>query len=236
MSDIKTIEELGRGEIQKFTKNRNTKKVTERDTILTASTTGVITALSRYVNANSEMELWFHAGTENLAGGDALTVKFYKRFGYNNRLVETVNLTSPDVTAGTAEKIDIKPVHADIESYDVYLLEGTVTVAAGGTLDLVMCKKTQGISGSGIVVSAPTIVGNATAAIDDGSSTVTLTHKSEVRNIGLNTVYLAEGSGGAVAATDFPLYPDESITLKAGTFDAICGAGLTSTLAILKVS
>ena len=87
-----------------------------------------------------------------------------------------------------------------------------------------------------VLESAPTIIGNASAAITAVSSTVTLTHKSEVRNIGLNTVFLAEGSGTAVAATDFPLYPDETITLKAGTFDAVCGAALTSTLAILKVS
>lgn len=83
--------------------------------------------------------------------------------------------------------------------------------------------------------SAPTIDGTATAAITETSSTVTLTQKSEVRNVGTNTVYIREGSGTATTS-DFPIYPDESITLGAGTFDAICGAGLTSTLAILKVS
>ena len=97
--------------------------------------------------------------------------------------------------------------------------------------DPVSITGTLSISDSGAKID-----GNATASVTAVSSTVTLTHRSEVRNTGLNIVYLAEGSGGAVAATDFPLYPDETITLKAGTFDAICGAGLTSTLSILKVS
>ena len=79
------------------------------------------------------------------------------------------------------------------------------------------------------------IDGTASASITDTSSTVTLTQKSEVRNTGTNTVYVCEGSGTATDA-DFPIYPDETILLKAGTFDAICGAGLTSTLKILKVS
>lgn len=224
----------------------NSKKITENDE-QTVSAAGVITVVKKPINRCSTMEFWFYATTtaKNLAGGDSLTVKLYKRVDGLDYLIETLTVTSPAVTAKTGAKVNLVSVNP-IESYEFYTVEGTITIPSGGSAKLIVGKKSQGTSGDSVTAtisgtvttaeSAPTIVGNATAAITEASSTVTLTHKSEVRNTGLNTVYLAEGSGGAVAATDFPLYPDETITLKAGTFDAVCGAGLTSTLSILKVS
>lgn len=246
MARAQTINEMTNGVPLNFVDGVASKKVTENDE-QTVSAAGVITVAKKDINRCSTLEFWFYATTtaKNLAGGDSLTVKLYKRVDGTDFLIETLTVITPPVLALTGAKVNLVSVNP-IESYEFYTVEGTITLPSGGTAKLVVGKKSQGTSGDSVTAtisgtvttseSAPTIIGNATAAITAASSTVTLTHKSEVRNIGLYTVYLAEGSGGAVAATDFPLYPDETITLKAGTFDAVCGAGLTSTLKILKVS
>lgn len=246
MPRAQTINEMTNGVPLNFVDGVASKKVTENDE-QEVSSAGVITLAKKDVSRCSAMEFWFYATTaaKNLAGGDSLTVKLYKRVGGVDFLVETLTVTTPAVTALTGAKVDLVSANP-IESYEIYTVEGTITLPSGGTAKLVVGKKSQGTSGNSVTAtisgtvttaeSAPTIAGNASAAITEASSTVTLTQKSEVRNTGTNTVYLAEGGGTAVAATDFPLYPDETITLKAGTFDAVCGAGLTSTLSILKVS
>lgn len=246
MPRAQTINEMTNGVPLNFVDGVASKKVTENDE-QTVSAAGVITVAKKDISRCSTMEFWFYATTalKNLAGGDSLTVKLYKRVDGVDYLAETATLTSPPVSALTAAKVNLTTTNP-IESYEFYTVEGTITLPSGGTAKLIVGKKSQGTAGDSVTAtisgtvttaeSAPTIIGNASAAITAVSSTVTLTHKSEVRNTGLNIVYLAEGSGGAVAATDYPLYPDETITLKAGTFDAVCGAALTSTLSILKVS
>jgi hypothetical protein len=128
--------------------------------------------------------------------------------GKNFDIDNAVSITG-DITIDTTTPLDV----TEANSGDILTAVESIATANGGI----------------------TIDGTASASITDTSSTVTLTQKSEVRNTGTNTVYICEGSGTATDA-DFPIYPDETITLKAGTFDAICGAGLTSTLKILQVS
>ena len=123
----------------------NSKKVTENDD-QNVSSAGVITAVKRPINRCSFMEFWFIASTatKNLAGGDTLTVKFYKRVDGLDYLAETLSVTTPAVTALTAVKVDVEPVNAPLESYEFYTVEGTIAVPSGGTAKLLVGKKSQG--------------------------------------------------------------------------------------------
>ena len=123
----------------------NSKKVTENDD-QNVSSVGVITAVKRPINRCSFMEFWFIASTtaKNLAGGDTLTVKFYKRADGLDYLAETLSVTTPAVTALTAVKVDVEPVNAPLESYEFYTVEGTITLPSGGTAKLLVGKKSQG--------------------------------------------------------------------------------------------
>ena len=123
----------------------NSKKVTENDD-QNVSSAGVITAVKRPINRCSFMEFWFIASTatKNLAGGDTLTVKFYKRADGLDYLAETLSVTTPAVTALTAVKVDVEPVNAPLESYEFYTVEGTIAVPSGGTAKLLVGKKSQG--------------------------------------------------------------------------------------------
>lgn len=232
------------------------------DVISEAIPTGMLSSThttKRPLNGMNEINVYLCCTGANIVAVDTLTFKFYIREKINgvekfNEIYQAANYTvlTTGVTADQVRKYSVTDTNGIIKSATHYSVASTAGIAMPalcyGVLSVGKAHdidSSVSISGAitidsttpvNVVESAPTIAGNATAAITETSSTVTLTHKSEVRNTGLNTVYLAEGSGGAVAATDFPLYPDESITLKAGTFDAICGAGLTSTLSILKVS
>lgn len=232
------------------------------DVLDRAAPTETITAthnLKLPLNGKNELVAYLMCTGANIVATDTLTFKFYIREIINgvdsfNEIYQAANYTvlTTGVTADQVRKYSVTDSDGIIKSATHYSVATTAGIAmpalcygvllVGKNFDI---DNAVSITGAitidsttpvNVVESAPTIAGNATAAIDDASSTVTLTHKSEVRNIGLNTVYLAEGSGTADASTDFPLYPDETITLKAGTFDAICADGCTSTLAILKVS
>ena len=122
----------------------SSKKTSEMDEIVSKSTTGAITAEFKSVNACPYMEMWFTAYAENLAGGDTLSVKFYKVFGSDRVLGETVSVTVPAVTKNTAVKADVETVSASLESYDYYTVEGTITVVAGGSVTVLVGKKSQG--------------------------------------------------------------------------------------------
>jgi hypothetical protein len=214
------------------------------DVISEAIPTGTLSSThttKRPLNGMNEINVYLCCTGANIVAVDTLTFKFYIREKINgvekfNEIYQAANYTvlTTGVTADQVRKYSVTDSDSIIKSATHYSVASTAGIAMPA-----LCYATLAVGKAHDIdsaVSIPTIVGNATAAITEASSTVTLTHKSEVRNTGLNTVYLAEGSGTAVAATDFPLYPDETITLKAGTFDAICGAGLTSTLSILKVS
>ena len=123
----------------------NSKKVTENDD-QNVSSAGVITAVKRPINRCSFMEFWFIATTalKNLAGGDTLTVKLYKRVDGVDYLAETLSVTTPAVTALTAVKVDVEPVNAPLESYEFYTVEGTIKLPSGGTAKLLVGKKSQG--------------------------------------------------------------------------------------------
>lgn len=133
---------------QQFTNNVNSKKVLEEDTVTVTAVTGVISATGNKFSVSrcSFMEMWFFATTsaKNLAGGDTLSVKFYKKYNDVAYLGETVSVTTPAVTALQAVKVDVEPVSADLESYDFYTVEGTVTIPSGGTAAVLVGKKTQG--------------------------------------------------------------------------------------------
>lgn len=133
---------------QQFTNNVNSKKVVEEDVITVTPVTGVMSASANKfpVSRCSFMEMWFFATTsaKNLAGGDTLSVKFYKRFNNVDYLGETVSVTSPAVTALTAVMVEVEPVEAGLESYDFYTVEGTLTIPSGGTAGILVGKKTQG--------------------------------------------------------------------------------------------
>lgn len=144
---MKGNNELRRGDAssqQNFTESRNVKKVTESDLILQASETGFITELQRDLNFTSEMEIWLSAIDENIAGGDTLTVKFYKFLNDEYYLAETTTASSPAVTAGQAQRVEVLTTDAEIDSYDAYAISGTVTLVAGGSCDLLVGKKSQG--------------------------------------------------------------------------------------------
>lgn len=214
------------------------------DVISEAIPTGTLLSThttKRPLNGMNEINVYLCCTGANIVAVDTLTFKFYIREKINgvekfNEIYQAANYTvlTTGVTADQVRKYSVTDSDSIIKSATHYSVASTAGIAMPA-----LCYATLAVGKAHDIdsaVSIPTIVGNATAAITEVSSTVALTHKSEVRNTGLNTVFLAEGSGGAVAATDFPLYPDETITLKAGTFDAVCGAGLTSTLSILKVS
>jgi len=133
---------------QQFTNNVNSKKVVEEDVVTVTPVTGVMSASANKfpVSRCSFMEIWFFATTsaKNLAGGDTLSVKFYKRLNGVDYLGETVSVTSPAVTALASAKVDVVPASADLESYDFYTVEGTVTIPSGGTAAVIVGKKTQG--------------------------------------------------------------------------------------------
>ncbi len=145
--NTKSISELRRTDKdsqQGWTENRNIKKVSEMDEILATSSTGVIVETQRPILACSELELWFFAASQNIAGGDTITVKFYKRYNETPVLAETVTVDSPAVTAGQAQKVDVLTTDAEIESYDDYAVSGTTTLTGDGTVAILMGKKTQG--------------------------------------------------------------------------------------------
>lgn len=133
---------------QQFTNNVNSKKVVEEDVITVTPVTGVMSASANKfpVSRCSFMEMWFFATTsaKNLAGGDTLSVKFYKRSNNVDYLGETVSVTSPAVTALTTVMVEVEPVEAGLESYDFYTVEGTLTIPSGGTAEILVGKKTQG--------------------------------------------------------------------------------------------
>lgn len=141
----RSLSELKNGEKQPIVKAVNLKKVSEIDAILTDSATGVIAPVERSVEACAYMELWFHPKEEDLSAGSSnITVKFYKKFGDESVLAETVTVSNPALTKATAGKIDIETVDADMDSYDTYKIEGTISLASGGTISLRVGKKTQG--------------------------------------------------------------------------------------------
>ena len=210
------------------------------------------------LNGKNDLVVYLMCTGANIVATDTLTFKFYIRETINGvdsftEIYQAANytVTTAGVTAGQVKKFAVTDTDDIIKNATHYsvattagiampaLCYGVLLVGKGFDIDnavsitgdiTVDTSTPLDVSDSGV-----TIDGNASASITDTSSTVTLTQKSEVRNIGTNTVYICEGSGTATDG-DFPIYPDETITMKAGTFDAICGAGLTSTLAILKVS
>lgn len=210
------------------------------------------------LNGKNELVAYVMCTGANIVATDTLTFKFYIRETINgvdsfNEIYQAANytVTTAGVTAGQVKKFAVTDTDDIIKNATHYSVATTAGIAmpalcygvllVGKNFDI---DNSVSITGDitidtttplDVVESAPTIDGTATAAITETSSTVTLTQKSEVRNVGTNTVYICEGSRTATTS-DFPIYPDESITLGAGTFDAVCGAGLTSTLAILKVS
>lgn len=145
MPRAQTINEMTNGVPLNFIEGVASKKVTENDE-QTVSSAGVITLAKKDVSRCSFMEFWFIASTatKNLAGGDTLTVKFYKRADGLDYLAETLSVTTPAVTALTAVKVDVEPVNAPLESYEFYTVEGTITLPSGGTAKLLVGKKSQG--------------------------------------------------------------------------------------------
>lgn len=143
-----TIDDLNKGFRMNYVDAVASKKVLEQDTITVTAVSGDISASANKfpVMRCSFMEMWFFATTaaKNLAGGDTLSVKFYKRLNGTDYLVETVSVTSPAVTALTAVMVEVEPVEAGLESYDFYTVEGTLTIPSGGTAGILVGKKTQG--------------------------------------------------------------------------------------------
>lgn len=141
-----TLDDLSKGFGVNHVSGVVSKKALEQDTVIAVA--GVISAASNKFSISrcSFMEMWFFATTsaKNLAGGDTLSVKFYKRLNGVDYLGETVSVTSPAVTALQAVKVDVDPASADLESYDFYTVEGTVTIPSGGTAAVLVGKKTQG--------------------------------------------------------------------------------------------
>jgi len=131
---------------QTFTKNVNVKKVIEQDIVPVtfASTTATVAKMTKLIQRCSFMELWIGALGENLASGSTLTVKFYKTINGTQFDGETVTVDVPAVTANTCKVVEIVPILAELESYDRYSIEGSVTIVAGGTIELLVGKKTQG--------------------------------------------------------------------------------------------
>ncbi|HQN73101.1 MAG TPA: hypothetical protein PLB16_06780, partial [bacterium] len=146
MSRAQTINDMTNGIPLNFIDGFASKKVTENDE-QTVSAAGVITVAKKDINRCSALEFWFYATTaaKNLAGGDALTVKLYKRVDGTDYLVETLTVTSPAVTALTGAKVDLVSVNP-VESYEFYTVEGTITIPSGGSAKLVVGKKSNGIS------------------------------------------------------------------------------------------
>lgn len=145
MPRAQTINEMTNGVPLNFVDGVASKKVMEND-VQEVSSAGVITLAKKDVSRCSTMEFWFYATTalKNLAGGDTLTVKFYKRVDGLDYLAETLSVTTPAVTALTAVKVDVEPVNAPLESYEFYTVEGTIAVPSGGTAKLLVGKKSQG--------------------------------------------------------------------------------------------
>jgi len=145
MPRAQTINEMTNGVPLNFVDGVASKKVMEND-VQEVSSAGVITLAKKDVSRCSTMEFWFYATTalKNLAGGDTLTVKFYKRADGVDYLAETLSVTTPSVTALTAVKVDVEPVNAPLESYEFYTVEGTIAVPSGGTAKLLVGKKSQG--------------------------------------------------------------------------------------------
>jgi len=145
MPRAQTINEMTNGVPLNFVDGVASKKVMEND-VQEVSSAGVITLAKKDVSRCSTMEFWFYATTalKNLAGGDTLTVKFYKRADGVDYLAETLSVTTPAVTALTAVKVDVEPVNAPLESYEFYTVEGTIAVPSGGTAKLLVGKKSQG--------------------------------------------------------------------------------------------
>ena len=141
-----TLDDLSKGFGVNHVSGVVSKKALEQDTVIAVA--GVISAASNKFSISrcSFMEMWFFATTsaKNLAGGDTLSVKFYKRLNGVDYLGETVSVTSPAVTALASAKVDVVPASADLESYDFYTVEGTVTIPSGGTAAVIVGKKTQG--------------------------------------------------------------------------------------------
>jgi len=246
MNTIKSIGEIITGEpMDKLTGVAN-KVVMEKDIITVTAVTGVIVEKMERVQACSIFELWLSAAVQNIAGGDTLTIKFYKLFGTSRVLAETVTADTPAVTAGETRKVDVDTTDADINSYDFYSVTGTVTLVATGTCELVMGKKTQAGSGEVALEGITPVDGNvpvlegaleissvpAAAAVTAASSAVTLT-KAEILNDGVYTIFYRD-NGGAADVDDTPLYPGERIGLLTGTIRVICAAGETSTLRITE--
>jgi len=140
--ELMEIAELG----QQFSENVNVKKVIEQDVIpvTVVTTTATLTTSKRTVSRCSEMELWVGAIEENIASGSSVTFKFYKVVDGTEFLCETLVVSVPAVTAGTSAKASVLPLTADIESFDFYSIEGSVTVVNGGGIKLLVGKKSQG--------------------------------------------------------------------------------------------
>jgi len=145
MPRAQTINEMTNGVPLNFVDGVASKKVMEND-VQEVSSAGVITLAKKDVSRCSTMEFWFYATTalKNLAGGDTLTVKFYKRADGVDYLAETLSVKTPAVTALTAVKVDVEPVNAPLESYEFYTVEGTIKLPSGGTAKLLVGKKSQG--------------------------------------------------------------------------------------------
>jgi len=222
------------------------KITSEIDSILVASTSGLLVQTKRKVNACSVMEMWFFPKTQNLAGGQTFTINFYKYLDGVPVIGESITVTTPAVTAAECGKVDVETVDAEIESYDSYDVTGTVTVVDGGTVEVQMAKKTKGGSGEVNIEGVTLVDGNlpvlegayeissvpAAAAVTAASSAVTLT-KAEILNDGVHTIFYRD-NGGAADVDDTPLYPGERIGPLTGTIRVICAAAETSTLRITE--
>jgi len=246
---VKSNSELRIGNVdsqQKYTESRNTKRVAENDAVMSESLTGVIVETLRDVSFCSDFEVWLSAAVQNIAGGDTLTIKFYKKFGNDKILAETVTVETPAVTALESQKVDVVTTDAEIDSYDFYTISGTVTLVATGTCNLNVSKRSQG-GGSDVNIDGITPVdGNlpvlegayeissvpAAAAVTAASSAVTLT-KAEILNDGVHTIFYRD-NGGDADVDDTPLYPGERIGPLTGIIRVICAAAETSTLRITE--
>ena len=100
MGRAQTVQDMTNGIPLNFVDGVASKKVMEND-VQEVSSAGVITLAKKDVSRCSYMEFWFIASTtaKNLAGGDTLTVKFYKRADGTDYLAETLSVTTPVVTS-----------------------------------------------------------------------------------------------------------------------------------------
>jgi len=86
-------------------------------------------------SGTSGVKIWIHAIAEDyVAGANSLTIKLYR----GNNYVEEVVSSLVDVTAGDATAVDVS--FDDLEYCDKAVITGTVTVPAGGQVDIFISK------------------------------------------------------------------------------------------------